>query len=453
MAALIVASILNPMNTSSLATALPDIARDLHASAAATGLLVAVVYVASAIAQPVMGGVATRFDARRVMQIGLALVLAAGVVGGLAQTTNHLLISRVLVGVGTSAAVPAAMVLLRQRAEDLGVGTPTRELASLSAAGNVMAAAGLPVGGLLVSLFGWRSVFFINAPAAAVALVFVWLWVPRSAAKVRGSAAVAPDWGGIALFAAAIVLTARAFDAETTSIGVIVAAVSVWAALVAWELLRGRGQRREPFIDVRLIAHSVQLRDIYLRSFLLSTAVYVSLYAIAQWLGVVHGLDAAFVGIVMLPQSLLSAVMAMVAGRSNAIRPLVIGSGVCLSVGAVLIALASTGLPTGLALLAAVVTTSVVGAAFGIGTVGNQSALYVVSTSEQFGVASGLLRTASYIGGFVAMALMGLVYSGGVTDVALLGVAAVFAVAGLATCGLSTPARVPQLMREPATRS
>jgi Major Facilitator Superfamily. len=72
MTALVVASILNPLNTSSLATALASITTDMHATAGQGALLVAAVYITSAVAQPVMGTLSTRLGAWRVLVVGPA---------------------------------------------------------------------------------------------------------------------------------------------------------------------------------------------------------------------------------------------------------------------------------------------------------------------------------------------------------------------------------------------
>lgn len=450
MTALVVASILNPLNTSSLATALVAIGADLHATAAELGMLVAAVYITSAVAQPVMGTLSVRWGARRVLLAGLALVAAAGVVGGTAAGIPGLLGARVLIGLGTSSAVPAALVMLRRRAERIGMGTPTREIAALTAAGNVMAAAGLPLGGVLVQAFGWRSVFWVNTPLALLALGLALVFL-HAGDDARGSDARAPqlDWAGVGLFTAAIVALAVFLNDVESPLWAALGIALLAAAALAWWERRVAARAAEPFIDFGLIRSSRPLRGVYVRSFWLSTAVYCTLYALAQWLGTRHGMSSSQVGLLMLPQSVLAALAAVWAGRRAQVRPFILGAGALLLVAAATLAAASL-LPGTASVAVAVLTTVATGIAFGIGMVGNQTALYLASTTEQFGVASGLLRTASYVGGFVAMAVMGVLYAGGATDAGLRGFVVVFVLAGVITLG-NARGSIPEVSADPRT--
>lgn len=443
MATVVLASILNPLNTSSLATALVAIGDALNASAAQLGSLVAAVYVTSAVAQPVMGTLANRWGARRVLLGGMALVMASGIVGGLAAGIPGLLASRILIGLGTSSAVPAGLVMLRRRADALGIKTPTRQLAALTAAGNVTAAAGLPVGGVLVHFLGWRAVVWMNTPLAAVALLLGVIVLTR-ADDATATSRVRLDVVGIALFAVTIVSTAvyLGHGAWSTWQVVTVAIVAIMAAcaLFVWEH-RQAASDKPAFIDVTLLAHHRVLRHTYLRAFMLSTSVYVTLYAVSQWLETQHGLNAVAVGMFMLPQSVLAAVAGMWVGRRVRIRRDIVTTGLLLLLAGVLLATAtatatvtaSSGHGAVVAVAVVGATTLAIGTAFGIGMVSNQTALYQASTTARFGVASGLLRTSSYVGGFVASAIMGLVFGSGATTEALRGFVVVFIFAGLFT--------------------
>src|ERR1700744_3962485 len=176
---LFLGSALNPVNSSLIATALLPIAHALGVPVGQTAALVTALYLASAIAQPTAGKAAEGFGPRRVFLIGIVLVAAGGLLGGFAQDLLTLLISRVLIGLGTSCAYPTAMLLIRRRPRDAGLDKPPGGvLGGLQIAGIATASLGLPIGGVLVGSVGWRSVFFIHLPAALVALVAPLAWVP-----------------------------------------------------------------------------------------------------------------------------------------------------------------------------------------------------------------------------------------------------------------------------------
>jgi MFS family permease len=114
---LFIGSALNPINSSLIATALVPIAAGVDVSIGQTAALVTALYLASAVAQPTAGKVAEVFGPRRVFLAGIFLVLIGGVVGGVAQDLLTLLVSRALIGLGTSCAYPTAMLLIRRRAQ------------------------------------------------------------------------------------------------------------------------------------------------------------------------------------------------------------------------------------------------------------------------------------------------------------------------------------------------
>lgn len=122
---LLIGSPLNPINNSLIATALAPIAAGLHVRVGSTAALVTGLHLASAIAQPAAGKAAQVFGPRRVFLTGIALVAAGSTVGGLAQDLITLLISRVLIGLGTTCAYPTAMLLVRGRAHDASLDEPT----------------------------------------------------------------------------------------------------------------------------------------------------------------------------------------------------------------------------------------------------------------------------------------------------------------------------------------
>jgi MFS family permease len=259
---LFMGSSLNAINSTMLATALVPIAANLHVAVGSTAILITALYLASAVAQPTAGKLAEEFGPRRVFLAGIIVVAAGGLLGGLVT----LIIARILIGVGTSAGYPSAMLLVRRRAEAVGLtAAPGSVLGGLQITGTVMGAVGLPIGGFLVDAFGWRTTFFVNVPFALAALGMALLWIPpdtplKAAQGLRGLAERV-DFVGIAGFAAAMsAFLAFLFSLPSPNWLMLAVGLVLGGLLLAWELRVSR-----PFLDLRLLARNGALSRTYLR--------------------------------------------------------------------------------------------------------------------------------------------------------------------------------------------
>ncbi|MFK0041982.1 MFS transporter [Paenarthrobacter sp. NPDC090517] len=131
------------------------------------------------------GRVADLAGRRRMFLIGMALLGAASLAGGLATEPALLLLARVGQGIATAMVIPAALSLLLVSFPE----GPLRDKA-LGLNGSLMAAGfttGAILGGLLTDLLSWRWAFFINVPVAAVVLLIapVVLAECRATSKLR----------------------------------------------------------------------------------------------------------------------------------------------------------------------------------------------------------------------------------------------------------------------------
>jgi MFS family permease len=412
-APLLIGSSINAVNSSLIATALVPIAAAMRVPVGRATVLVAVLYLTSAIAQPTGGKLAEEFGPRRVLLAGGSIVAAGGVVGGLAQNLATLIVARILIGIGSSAGYPPAMLLIRRRAQRAGLDAPPGGvLGSLQIAALVTATLGLPLGGVLVGVWGWRAVFFVNVPFALAALAMAAAWIPRDApVKLAGGArevAGRIDLAGVTGFAGAIttllVFLLSLPRPDWVALGL---TVIIGAGLVLWELRAAR-----PFIDVRLLASDGALARTYVRIGLTMLCVYAVTYAITQWLEAGRGMPASETGLLLLPMCAVGALVSRPVARRNLIRgPLLAAaaSSLIASVGAAF-------LTTSTALAWVVAVTVIYGITTGTTSIGNQAALYTQVTPAQTGTASGLFRTSTYIGSIASTTITSLVFRTRIND-------------------------------------
>jgi len=406
-------STLNPINSSMLATALVPISVFMHVSVAQTTILVTALYLASSIAQPTAGKLSTEFGPRRVFLAGILVVLLGGLLGGFGRDLSMLIVSRILIGIGTSTAYPSAMILIRRRAESAGMSKPPGNvLGALQIAGVVTAAVGLPVGGVLVDAWGWRTIFLVNIPFALVAFAMAALWIPKDgpivgARTVRGISSRI-DITGIVGFAVTITaLMVFLFSLprpEWTALGLSI----VFGVLLIWWELRAN----HPFIDVRMLASNLALTRTYVRFSLITLCIYTVLYGVTEWIGAARGTSALEAGLLLLPMSVISAFIVGPVSKRNLVRgPLIIcaGSSIVASIGVLF-------LTTNTSIVWILLITVVFGVTMGTMASSNQTALYMQVTSDQIGTASGLLRTFGYIGSIASSALVSIDFHTRVSD-------------------------------------
>jgi MFS family permease len=403
-------SCLNPINSTMIATALVPIANDFHATVAQTGWLIAGLYLTSAVAQPTMGRLADLLGARRVYIASLLLVMLAGVMGRVAPSLGWLVAVRVLLGVGTSGAYPSAMRLFRERADRTGSAPPRTAMGVLSLSGIATAAVGPLLGGVLTGAFGWHAIFTVNIPLALFTLVTVLAWVPADLPRehARGSLFTELDIPGIALFAGTL-LSAMFFLLDIEHPRWIALPIAlVLGAVLAWHSLR----RREPFLDLRMLARHVPLTITYVRAAAIFTVVYCVLYGFAQWVESAGGHSAAEAGLAMLPMSLVAGVASLMGARTKGLRgPFLLAFAAALAGCVALFCLESA---SPLWLMAAAIT--LFGLPQGLASTSTQAAVYLQAPPGQIGTASGLQRTASYLGAIVATSLLGVAYGHHATD-------------------------------------
>jgi EmrB/QacA subfamily drug resistance transporter len=136
---------------------------------------------------------------RALLGAGAALFTIMSIVAAAAPSLGILLAARGLQGAGAAAMIPASLAVV------LADTPPERRAAAIgawSAAGALAAAAGPAIGGVLVDVAGWRSVFFITIPAGLGVLAGARM-LPMAAVRT-GPRPAPPDALGIALLGAGV---------------------------------------------------------------------------------------------------------------------------------------------------------------------------------------------------------------------------------------------------------
>jgi EmrB/QacA subfamily drug resistance transporter len=236
------------VDTTIVNVALPTLVKELGASTSGLQWIVDAYNLAFAALVLTAGSLSDRFGRKGALILGLVIFGAATTAGAFGTTTDQLIIARVAMGVGAAIIFPNTLSILTNVFSDRS--ERAKAIGAWGATTGMAVAFGPIIGGWLLEHFWWGSVFLAMAPAAAVALVLVILFVPPS----RDPAAPRLDGLGLVLSTATIGLLVytvieapgRGWSASGTLAGFAAAAVAL-VAFVLWE-------RRvaEPMLDVEL---------------------------------------------------------------------------------------------------------------------------------------------------------------------------------------------------------
>src|SRR5438876_9444076 len=217
--------------------ALPSIKSDLHFSPTNLQWVISAYAILFGGALLLGGRLADLLGRRRLFVAGLALFATASLLCGLAWSESSLIAFRAVQGLGGALLAPAALSLLmttfaegRERNLALGI---------YGAASGSGAAAGVLLGGVLTSYFGWSWIFFVNVPvgAAAIALAPVLLRESRADLAHRhfDFAGAASVTGGLMLFVYALTRATTDGWGSPVTVGLLSGAAALIAAFLAIE--------------------------------------------------------------------------------------------------------------------------------------------------------------------------------------------------------------------------
>ncbi|WP_159574034.1 MFS transporter [Curtobacterium sp. 18060] len=248
------------LGVTSVVTAIPPILNGLGADPAAAGPL-ATTYAMFFGAMLILGArLGDRYGHRRILLVGIVVFGVVSIIGGTAQALPQVLIARAVQGAAAAVSAPSALRLILH-ATAAGPGR-SRALAAWSAVGAAAGATGFLIGGLLTTVLGWPSVFWVNAPVAALLFVGVALVVREEPEPDRAErldvlgavllvAAVMPVIAGTALL--------EAPATQPQGVGLILLGLAI-AGLLAWRFRRARAPLvpRDAFRITNLRRGSVQ---------------------------------------------------------------------------------------------------------------------------------------------------------------------------------------------------
>ena len=252
MAAISVSVLVVSLDLTVLSLALPTIAGTMHASTGDLQWITdAYSLVIAALILPA-GLLGDRYGRKKVLLAALVVFVASSVWCAYAASVGELIAARAVLGIGAAAVFPMAISVI-----PVMFGEQERQKAISVMAGALFLSypIGPIVGGFLLNHFWWGSVFLINVPIVAIALVAVTLLLPESRARKRPRL----DLPGIVISSAGLTALTYGFIragqdgwTDAPALATIFAGLAALAGFVWWERFAARRSGSQPLVDLSL---------------------------------------------------------------------------------------------------------------------------------------------------------------------------------------------------------
>ncbi len=178
---MILAALLDMIDGSIVNTALPSIGRGLHASSAQLQWTVSAYMLGFAATLIIAGHLGDRYGRKKLFLAGVAAFAVASLASAMAPDAGALVAFRAIQGVTAAILTPQILASFRTMFDGEERG---KAFALYGAVAGISTAAGVLLGGVLTDWspfgWGWRTIFVVNLPLAALVLVLGVLWIPSS---------------------------------------------------------------------------------------------------------------------------------------------------------------------------------------------------------------------------------------------------------------------------------
>lgn len=380
--------------------ALPSIQRDLHMSPGRLEWVISAYALSLASLIPFGGTLGDRYGRKRVYLVGMAVFTVGTIACALSPTDLILIGARVVQGAGGAVMSALTLSIL---IETYPAKSRAGAIGTWAAIAGLGFGAGPVVGGLLLSVFGWSSIFWVNVPLAVAGLALTVAVVSES----KDPAARRLDLVGVVTSAAGLF---------GVTFGLIESSTSGWGSAAVLGSLLGGAVLLAGFAvhEQRSASPMAPPSLLHARSFVTGCSVYMLVYlalAGAMFYATllyqdVHGWSALRTGLSWITMNAPFLVMAQLAGRLNRRFPagVVVGVG-CLvgAVGTILLGLVTTSTP----FVVAAVGYVLIGTGYGTLVPGVTNLAMRDVPAGVSGAASGILNACRQVGTSVGLAVLG----------------------------------------------
>jgi len=309
---IMLATILELIDTSIVNVALPDMMANLGATVDEISLVITCYIIANVTVIPMTSWLASRFGRRRYLVGSILLFTAASVLCGLSSSLGELVAFRILQGIGGGALLSSSQALM---VEIFPVQRQGMGQAIFGMGATLGPSLGPTLGGWLTDQWSWPWIFFVNLPFGIVAAWLCWHYLPRARHLKRP---VGVDWLGIVLLIVGIGSLQYTiergnhydwFDSARIRATAVIAVFTI-VGFVIHEL-----RTEHPVIDLRILRFK-QLTIGCTYGTVLGVGLYGSIFLFPLFTQGLLGWNSWHSGLAVLPSTLTTALLMPIAGRN-----------------------------------------------------------------------------------------------------------------------------------------
>lgn len=399
-----IASFLGCLDFTIVNTAIPAIQVSLSASINKLQWIINIFMLSLSATMVVMGKLSDIYGRKKLLYIGMISFTIASFFAGLSRTIDVLIFWRLIQGLScaiiytSSGAIVSNAFPLEERPRAMGI------FFGIAFAG---LAAGPAIGGLLVGLFGWRSVFLVNVPIAIISLFICSFCISESKNNLETDTV---DYIGaliliIAISALVLMLTKSAIWGlnSVKTIGFAITTLIMFFILYKFE-----NTKNSPIIDFKLFANSSFLSGVS-ANFFLAFFYCLDLFLIPLFLHLIRHETAFVIGFMLLSITFFVAItpplISKLLERKSSYYPCLIGFALFATS-----AILQTTLSANSSVVTILITFMLTGIAWG--SISSPSTVLAMDglPSSAEGVAMGTSWTLHNLGGIIGLSLGVAVY-------------------------------------------
>ncbi len=399
----IIGTFLGRLDQTIVNLALPKIITDFKITVNAAGWIATAYILANAVFVPIWGKLGDTVGRKRVYILGFTIFIFGSALAGFAWNLSSMIVFRIIQAIAGSADYPTAMAILavtfqhgKERAQALGLWS-----VSFAAA----AVFGPIIGGPMIDIFGWRSIFLLNIPVGIVGLIMALIFIEESVSEKK---TVHFDWWGALTLGAALSSLVLVLDQ-----GIIWGWLSLYSNLcyagtVMFTLIfiLIEHYSPEPIVDLKFFKNSVFVNTL-VNNFLVFMGLTGAIFLIPIFAETYMGYDATRTGYLFIPLAFAMVVASPIGGSlTGKVKPkyVIFASTLVAAIGTFMFSLFLDARSGPLDIIIPLV---VMAFGLGFGMAQRTNVIAAIVPTEEIGVASSILALGRNIAGAFGIAVFG----------------------------------------------